>query len=43
MFLCWMCEEEEGQRLLEGDAEKEAGDTDGDDLFDDELGDGGDY
>lgn len=38
MFLCWMCEEEE-QKLLEEDAEKEAEDTDGDGLFDDELED----
>lgn len=37
MFLCWMCEEEEEQRLLEEYAEKEAEDTDDDGLFDDDL------
>ena len=36
MFLCWMCEEAEEQRLLNEDAEKEAEETDEDDLFDDE-------
>ena len=39
MFLCWMCEEEEEQRLLEEDAEGEAEETDEDELFDDELED----
>ena len=43
MFLCWMCEEEEEQRLLGEEAEKEDEDTDDDDLFDDELEEDEDY
>ena len=37
MFLCWMCEEEEEQRLLKEDAKSEVEEMDEGDLFVDEF------